>query len=449
MDIFNRMNIFSNYKDVSNEQDLENTAFQKSRAKTEDLEKEDLENSSRKNTENTENTEDSENNDTEDTENTEDSENNDNDDNDDNSNQVIDVIVLNSDVLNSDIKSESNDNNSDTSDSSSDTEVKKRKELIDVNNDQTGGIIYDILHIFDDIYVYGRTLIENNYFNLSENDEFNLVYPNIYIGNYSTSTNLKLLKDLGITHIVSVIPSFNPPFLDKFKYLHIQAYDDESQDITQYFELSNEFISKCLNEGGKVLIHCMVGRSRSVSICMAFLIHIIQGHFHKKSLNLDNYNDNYNNNNDDDIYNSVEYNKFIKINNNTKKKVSYNETNYNHEKINTTEHIKPNLSNKEKNYIVYKKEVMLNEIDELINTYTLLKKEINIKKRYDNSECSDEVSDNNTSYKTIDELNKIIKNMKDQSGKHFIIQLLKYIKKYRSCAEPNPYFIKQLSESIF
>ena len=340
------------------------------------------------------------------------------------------------------------------------TEVEE--EAIDIVTDTPGGIIYDILHIFDDIYVYGRTLIENNYFNLSENDEFSLVYPNIYIGNYSTSTNLNLLKDLGITHIVSVIPSFNPPFFDKFKYLHIQAYDDESQDIKQFFEISNEFISNCLSEGGKVLIHCMVGRSRSVAICMAFLINIIQGNFHKKSLNLENYN-----NHDDDIYNSLEYTKFVK--NNKKQNYNYNNTNTttntntnntntnNYENITKLEHIKPSLSNKEKFYIVYKKEVMLNEIDELINTYNILKKEISIKKRCEDSNSDNYAMDdsdnsnnnNNTTYKNIDELNQMIKNMKLQSGKHFIIQLLKYIKKYRKESNPNSYFITQLCEVIF
>lgn len=386
MDIFNRINVFNNYKDVSNDDKIIITDTDA-----------DNENESETVSETQSETR----------------------------NEVIDVIELSND-------SSSNSTSDSNSDSTSDTNPK---DIIDVNNDETGGIIYDILHIFDDIYVYGRTLIENNYFNLSENDEFNLVYPNIYIGNYSTSTNLQLLKDLGITHIVSVIPSFNPPFLDKFNYLHIQAYDDESQDIKQYFEMSNEFIKKCLNEGGKVLIHCMVGRSRSVSICMAFLIYIIQGNFHKRSLNLQETHDLC-----DDIYNSIEYNKFIKINN-TKKNSSY-DTHTNYEKINTSDHIKPNLNNKEKFYIVYKKEIMLNEMDDLIHTYNVLKKEITVFKKKEDS-------DEENTYKTINELNKIIKNMKNQSGKHFIIQLLKYMKKYRSCAEPNPYFINQLSESIF
>jgi len=326
-----------------------------------------------------------------------------------------------------------------------------------INNDERGGIIYDLMHILDDIYVYSRTFIENNYFNLSENDDFSLVYPNIYIGNYSTSTNKQLLTNLGITHIISVIPSFNPPFEDKFKYLHIEAYDDEIQDIKQYFEISNEFISKCLNEGGKILIHCMVGRSRSVTIFLAFLIHIIQGYFHKKNLNLEDCND---------IYNSIEYNKFLKdktLNNkfNNKFTNSYDGisnqsnqsnhsnhsiTNDNYETITTKEHIKPQLNNKEKNFILYKKEKMLNEVDELISIYSILKKEIIL---FKNDSDRNNSSSDGGGYKNIDELNQIINQRKQNSGNHFIIQLLKYVKTYRIEANPNPYFITQLCEYIF
>jgi hypothetical protein len=313
----------------------------------------------------------------------------------------------------------------------------------DVDSDSTTSIIYDILHIFDNIYSYGRTFIENNYFNLSVNDDFNLVYPNIYIGNYSTSTNSKLLKNLGITHIISVIPSFNPPFADKFKYLHIEAYDDEMQDIKQYFDISNEFIHNCLNEGGKILIHCMVGRSRSVTLFLSFLIYIIQGNFNKNSLNLDGNNDN-----DNDIYSSIEYNKFIKINKDNNSSNNNSTNNYTFEKISTVDHIKPQLNNKEKNFIIYKKETMLHDVEDLISAYTILKKEITIKKKSVDS-GSDTTFDFTNSANTINDLNTIIKNMKKQSGNHFIIQILKYIKKYRPEANPNPYFLNQLSDIIF
>ena len=343
---------------------------------------------------------------------------------------IENAIIMNIENA-SDIDIES-DNESDNNKSSHISNVENQGDNIDNINGESGGLIYDILHIIDDIYVYGRTLIENNYFNLSENDDFNLVYPNIYIGNYSTSTNYQLLKDLGITHIVSVIPSFNPPFLDKFKYLHIEAYDDESQDMKQHFENSNEFISKCLNEGGKILIHCMVGRSRSITIFLGFLIYIIQGNFHKKNLNLDLEDCT-------DIYNSIEYNKFIK--DKKSKQNSYDRINNQdnlHENINKLEHIKPQFSNKEKNFILYKKEKMLQDVDELIKIYSLLKKEITVFKQ---------TNDNN--YQNIEELNNIIKNMKQQSGNHFILQILKYVKTYRKEANPNSYFITQLCEFIF
>jgi hypothetical protein len=144
-------------------------------------------------------------------------------------------------------------------------------DVVDSAN-SSNSLFYNLIHILDDIYVYGRTVIENNYFNLADNADFNLVYPNIYIGNYSTSTNLELLQNLGITNIISVIPTFNPPFPDNFKYLHISAYDDESQDMSSFFQTGIDTIKEILTNKGKILIHCMVGRSRSVTIFLAFLI---------------------------------------------------------------------------------------------------------------------------------------------------------------------------------
>ena len=165
----------------------------------------------------------------------------------------------------------------------------------------------------------------------------------------------------------------------------MKLYDDESQDISQYFEISNEFIDECLNQGGKILIHCMGGRSRSVTLFLSFLIYIMQERFHKKSLNLENNND---------IYNSVEYNKFIK--DNIKKSnydgVSNGNSNNNginnndYERINTNNNTMPQFNDKEKSFNLYKKEKMLSDVDELIDTYNKLKKEITIyKKNNDNN----------------------------------------------------------------
>lgn len=288
-------------------------------------------------------------------------------------------------------------------------QIKSVKPILDFNMDSRGGLLYDIIHIFDNVYSYGRTLIENNYFNFADNADFNLVYPNIYIGNYSTSTNLELLQGVGITHIISVIPTFNPPFPDKFKYLHIAAYDDETQEILQYVDICNAFIGDVLSEGGKVLIHCMVGRSRSISIFIAFLINILKGRFDQTIVNLDA---------DNDVSNEMEYKQII----GAKRKVTFNpdvvdigssskevEMKNMKEISYVTNYVHPELNNKHRAFMLYKKETMIKEIYTLMETYNQRENE------------------------------------KQKQNFSLMTDILKYVVKYRKQSDPNPYFIEQLT----
>jgi len=289
------------------------------------------------------------------------------------------------------------------------------------------GFLYNILHMLDDIYVYGRTVIENNYFNLADNADFNLVYPYIYIGNYSTSTNLELLKGLGITHILSVIPTFNPPYPENFTYLHIPAYDDDSQNMVPWFEKTNAFIQNVLTQRGKLLLHCMVGRSRSVCIFIAFLIHIIQGKFNQSLVDTTSIND---------VSNEIEYNKFGKLSRNTISNLDgirnnngeniqrdkninnendKNDKNDKNNDISRIEYVKPQLSNKYKSFMIYKKQTMINEIERLIEIY-------NISREIFNLETETSIT----------------------ARESFFKDLLAYVVKYRSIACPNDRFRTQL-----
>jgi len=331
---------------------------------------------------------------------------------------------------------------------------------VDFANDNTS-FIYDILHILDDIYIYGRTHIENNFFNLASNEDFNLVYPNIYIGNYSISTNYELLKGLGITHIISVIPTINPAFKDKFKYLHIQAYDDDYQDIKMYFDETNLFIKNCLHEGGRILIHCMAGRSRSVTIFIAFLIFIIKGGINQCIVILNNENNKHNINND--VCNIIEYNKLI---DSKKQHIEYKDnSNYNHnhnhnynynskknenrnnlfdEKISSIENEIPRLSKKEENFVLYKKQKMITDIDELISNYKILKKELDNYKKQIFIETKETKETEETK-----ETQELIKNMKIEFSSKMLKEILQYVKSHRSCISPNAHFINQLGDLLF
>ena len=120
---------------------------------------------------------------------------------------------------------------------------------------------------------YGLSYVENRIYNLWDNHDIDEVFPNLFISNYSTSTNKELLKNLGITHIITINSFFNPPYPADFQYHYYSAYDDSNEDITQYFD---QFASMArgilLEPKNKILLHCQAGRSRSISLALAFII---------------------------------------------------------------------------------------------------------------------------------------------------------------------------------
>ena len=84
------------------------------------------------------------------------------------------------------------------------------------------------------------------------------------------------MKELKITHILTVTPYANPLFKDEgVKYLIFDDISDNSaQKILKYFKKSNEFILNALSENAtnRVLVHCAAGISRSGAFCCAFMI---------------------------------------------------------------------------------------------------------------------------------------------------------------------------------
>jgi len=102
--------------------------------------------------------------------------------------------------------------------------------------------------------------------------EANEIIKDIYLGNIDSCYDHNELKKIGITHIISVIEGFNPPYPEDFNYFVINALDTLNTELKDCFKISNKFIDDALNNNGKVLIHCMAGRSRSVTILGAYII---------------------------------------------------------------------------------------------------------------------------------------------------------------------------------
>ncbi|XP_008277368.1 dual specificity protein phosphatase 13 isoform A-like isoform X1 [Stegastes partitus] len=111
---------------------------------------------------------------------------------------------------------------------------------------------------------------------LSQIDE---VWPKIYIGNVAVAQNKTALLKLGITHVLNAAHSKrgsigNQSFYgNDFVYCGIPADDSTHFDLDVYFKPAADFIHKALKSpDGKVLVHCIMGMSRSSTLVLAYLM---------------------------------------------------------------------------------------------------------------------------------------------------------------------------------
>lgn len=97
----------------------------------------------------------------------------------------------------------------------------------------------------------------------------------VYIGPLQALNDLDELKSLGITGIISLVKEDVPDMATNggFQQLQVQIDDEEDQDIMQYFGQTNKFIQDISASGNSVLVHCVAGVSRSVTIVCAYLLY--------------------------------------------------------------------------------------------------------------------------------------------------------------------------------
>uniref|UniRef100_A0A3B4BFM0 Dual specificity protein phosphatase n=2 Tax=Periophthalmus magnuspinnatus TaxID=409849 RepID=A0A3B4BFM0_9GOBI len=114
-------------------------------------------------------------------------------------------------------------------------------------------------------------------------EPFNLVWPNLYIGDESVARDKPILSSLDITHIVNAaagryrINTGQQFYSDLgLKYFGVEAADHPEFNLEPYFRPSAEFIDSALKENGKVFVHCAMGVSRSGALVLSYLM-ICQG----------------------------------------------------------------------------------------------------------------------------------------------------------------------------
>ena len=98
------------------------------------------------------------------------------------------------------------------------------------------------------------------------------VTDTLYVGNFATACNLRLLKRYGITHIVVAAAGLAPRFPDQFEYCCLPAQDLLLYNMLQHLDDTYAFIAHAHAQHGKVFVHCAMGRSRSVTVVIGYLM---------------------------------------------------------------------------------------------------------------------------------------------------------------------------------
>jgi len=98
------------------------------------------------------------------------------------------------------------------------------------------------------------------------------ILPFLYVGSQQHAQSRPILEQLKISHILNITATCPNWYADTIQYKNIQIKDTWNQNITSYFEDAFQFIDSARNAGGRVLVHCVAGISRSPTITIAYLM---------------------------------------------------------------------------------------------------------------------------------------------------------------------------------
>jgi protein-tyrosine phosphatase len=101
----------------------------------------------------------------------------------------------------------------------------------------------------------------------------------VFIGGAVAANSFHVLRSLGITHFLNATEDLFLPgtpsaqyIAQEFEVLRVPLRDDEDEDIEPYFFSAAAFIEGAVEDGGRCLVHCHAGQSRSCALVIAWLL---------------------------------------------------------------------------------------------------------------------------------------------------------------------------------
>uniref|UniRef100_A0A8C2URQ2 Dual specificity protein phosphatase n=1 Tax=Chinchilla lanigera TaxID=34839 RepID=A0A8C2URQ2_CHILA len=98
------------------------------------------------------------------------------------------------------------------------------------------------------------------------------ILPFLYLGSAYHASKCEFLANLHITALLNVSRRTSEACTTHLHYKWIPVEDSHTADISSHFQEAIDFIDCVREKGGKVLVHCEAGVSRSPTICMAYLM---------------------------------------------------------------------------------------------------------------------------------------------------------------------------------
>ncbi|XP_015413442.1 PREDICTED: dual specificity protein phosphatase 5 [Myotis davidii] len=98
------------------------------------------------------------------------------------------------------------------------------------------------------------------------------ILPFLYLGSAYHASKCEFLANLHITALLNVSRRTSEACMSHLHYKWIPVEDSHTADISSHFQEAIDFIDCVREKGGKILVHCEAGISRSPTICMAYLM---------------------------------------------------------------------------------------------------------------------------------------------------------------------------------